>query len=326
MKKIIILLLVLLGASIAILSVTIWNLTIEYRKGSRFSNLTCFKGPQAVSYPDPGCSMTEQSQNGEITYKFNEESLRERPMAEIKEGQVLVLGSNVVEGMALPAESTLSHLLEAKLAASVGLQFINFGKSLGGTTVIGNRTVRLAPKFKPRHILWVLGEEDVRQDLYLDQIATGRDEAGVPVRFNREVLNQKDGILALASSLLGGVAPGSLVHKSVISYLWAERLGSRISGFDPCKGIRKVEKFFNGSGTSMKFVLLPTGPEHSSRVLKAHLSMLSVCATGHVLDLTESLGSAEYFQANHIDLSKAGVEKAADLIAKSLEEEWRSAR
>ena len=149
---------------------------------------------------------------------------------------------------------------------------------------------------------------------------------GVPVRFNREVLNQKDGILALASSLFGGVAPGSLVHKSVISYIWAERLGSRISGFDPCKAIRKVEKFFNGSGTSMKFVLVPTGPEHSSRVLKAHLSMLSVCATGHVLDLTESLGSAEYFQANHIDLSKAGVEKAADLIAKALEEEWRSAR
>jgi len=326
MKKFIIPLFMVLASGVVILSVNLWQWTREYENGSHFNPPKCFKDIPSLSAPEFGCSLSLPSQYGTITYKYNEVRLRERPVAAIKDGQVLVLGSNQVEGLGLPAESTIPQLLEARLESSLGLQFINVGKSSGGTISMVLVAGEAIKRFKPSRMLWILSEDDLRQDLFIDQATLARDESGLPIKVARRAIVEKDPLLSMVSGIFQHVGNGSDVHKAVIAHLWSERGGSRIAGFDACKAIRKLEKVSEAANAPIKFVLIPSGPEHSTKVLKAHLSLLSVCPSSSPLDLSASLGGAENFQTNHTDLSKQGAEKAADLIAKVLAEEWRVAR
>jgi len=152
----------------------------------------------------------------EKDFSTNEDGLRDRPRKFFAAKKtVLVLGGNNVEGIGLPAESTLPRQLEVQLPSWT---FLNGGQEGASPTQLRIQAERYAAHYPLRAVLLVINETDVAQERLAQALASRLDETGAPVK-----LGHYDSILPSWLDYLQKRSSSRIVSYLAELHLWQER-------------------------------------------------------------------------------------------------------
>lgn len=302
--------LVLLSAVIACLAMGTLAFLRQRDFALRLEIPPCFRiGGERHHYFEADCSGTSPVSG--IPYRINEDSLRERPRAEIGTGAVLVLGDSNVEGKGLVFEETLSQLLES----GSDIRFINAGLRTRGPVLESLALRELYPVYKPKSLLWVLNENDVSDDRFAFALKQKTDAEGVPISLSTEDF---DGVREISAwrARLGGMVGilDFLVYRAYRAQV-TSILERQDTGHESCAGIRRGLRFAREQKLPVLFAIIPLGPHNPEKYMEAEFPAMLPCLAGErVLDFRELKGRPEFFLDRDTHLNKAGNQWLAERI------------
>ncbi len=177
MKIIVTILVVLLGASVFLVSQK-WR-----RTAALVMQLPpCLEiGGPLHHFFKPNCKGAYTFNGEEIAYAINEIGLRERPLRDLLVGQVLVLGDSMIEGWGLPWPDTIPQKLEQNFWHGKRWQFLNAGIRSTGPIVIGARIDKLVTTLKPARAILFLTENHLLDERLAHALAKVKDDRGIPL-------------------------------------------------------------------------------------------------------------------------------------------------
>lgn len=327
--------LLLLAASAVAIAIGLYRLQDHDRFAAFMGPHACirYRAPQGQFFV-PSCTAESVIEGRRITYRINEIGLRERPEAEIKPGQVLVVGDSSVEGVGLLADETFSAVLERETRDSLGLQFINVGIRNTGPSLQASRSRRLLDRLKPRYILWFLTENDFDDERLAQIMATRFDKNGAAVEFDPTRKSQGSPALGMLFHSLDTWrdVPRVAIFRSILAQRFSEASISGIPDDKPiCSGVLRLLGLAGYKGAQVAFVILPFSPAYESYVgpeawkrLKRATELIASCASGPVFDLrgTRVETDASLFQGDLMHLHAQGVEFAVAQFKDALVKSW----
>lgn len=269
----------------------------------------------------PNCSGTYTFNGIEVGYSINEHGLRERPAAQLKKGQVLVLGDSMVEGWGLPPGESITHGLENSLGREHKLQFINGAIRSSGPVTIGVRAEELLSIYKPKAAIWFLTENDLLDDRFAYALAESKDSNGVPL-----TLSQRDFAGSLWVNRYAWMKKYSEEAFMLLTY-WAyrrsvDRLMEEVPAekFPVCAGVERMRALFAKKKVPLLLVAVPMG-KNNDKAMKEDLEKVLGCIPnppGYV-DLRKELDAElAHFHPNNTHFSKAGTNLAVQLLQEPL--------
>ncbi len=279
--------------------------------------------PEKHHYFQAGCSGSFDFQGRSVHYEINEMGWRERPLSQMKTGQVMMLGDSMVEGWGMDRERALSSGLEKALAPS-GVQFQNGGIRFSGPVLQSLRAFSAMDRLKPRFVLWFLAENDLFDDRFAYSIASERGPGGLPVAFS---LRDFDAISWIERwSWLESVAP--TVYKAVRYSLYqreVERLVDSVpvDSIDPCAALRGAQQEMRKRGVKVLYVALPIGPYGDVRRASHMDRLLSCVPPGQLIDYRSQLAKrTDLYFLNDTHLNFEGVKLVTEWLSPVLKERW----
>lgn len=278
----------------------------------------------------PNCKETFFIENRNIKFETNELGFRERPIVEIKVGQVLVVGDSSIEGMGLQQNETFPSVLEEKTKEKFSLQFINSGLRRTSPITQVIRVRYFIKKFKPKFVLWSLTENDFDEDYYLMQKAESVDKYGIPTKINLDYWQKTNP--SFLYEHIKKLDPSTNFYIAVLRHLYLsehDHKSSKLWEDSPalCEGILEAKRMSEKYNFKLKFMIIPFSPEYVSLYdegnLKQKMERVIKCLDkDSYIDLRvpEIDKNSSLFQEDLMHLNYEGVKSSVDIMLPSIEE------
>lgn len=236
-------------------------------------------GGELHHYYEPNCSGSFSFYGEKVFYSINEDGIRERSAALIRQRQVLVLGDSMVEGWGIQAQETIPARLEEAWRNKSPMQFINAGYRFTGPIMQALRAEKLIKKYKPKLLLWFITENDLLDDQFSYSLAKAFDVNGMPKKFSTSDFDNVSWVNRYAS--LQNEFP---VAFSLFKYFAYQRSVNQVlknqdwqKQYHVCAGIEYLSKIATANHARTAFVAIPMGSVSNTDHRVSNIDSLIMC-------------------------------------------------